>query len=93
MRRKKSLLFADEAERLAHVRDKKIYQYLIGDNFFEGGFMETYLEEHRYKKLGLQQPIYSFAGKPGRDKDCWFSYHGGVMGDSVGAMADRIVLF
>jgi hypothetical protein len=85
-------LFTEESRDLADDRQKKKYDYLVGDtDFFAGGFMRLRIEMLKYEKFGVKT-VHSIAGKPGQDKDSWFGYKVAA-GDSISAMLDRIILW
>ncbi len=91
---KKKLSSFTPAEQSQILRQKKIYDYLITSrkSFYGGGYMQIYMQKYRYRKMGLPAPIISMIGKPGQDPDTWFDYKCGI-GDSVGAMVDRMIIW
>lgn len=85
-------LFSEDTKFIADDRQKKKYDYLVGDtDFFAGGCLRLRIEMRKYERLGVKT-IHSIAGKPGQDKDSWFGYKVGF-GDTIGTMLDRIVLW
>jgi len=77
------------------MNEYKIFKYLIGANvgFYDGGYINLWLEKRRRKSLGLKTPIYSLAFKPRHEKYSWFGYTLDPMADSIESMANRIILW
>lgn len=75
--------------------EMKIFKYLIGHNseFFDGGYINIWLEASRKRSVGYKNSIYSIAFKPRHERFSWNGYTLDPMADSIKQMADRIIVW